>query len=162
MKSELKREFSIKTENLGPGPEYVQEVKFLNRTIRWLETGMEIEGDEKHSQILVKEWCLENAKECTTPGVKANKPDEKAGENEIVPMTPEEATKFRRGVARIVYLAQDRVDMAFCSKELAKKMARPSVGDEVALKRAIRYLKSKPRALYEYPWQDLPGHHLSS
>ena len=108
---------------------------------------MKIEGDEKHSQILLKEWCLDNAKECTTPGVKAPNPEEKLAESEVVLMTPEDATKFRRGVARIVHLAQDRVDMAYCSKELAKKMSRPSVGDEIALSIAIRYLKYRPRGI---------------
>ena len=56
-----------------------------------------------------------------------------------------EATKYRRGVARINYLAQDRPDLAVAANLLARSMAHPKVGDEIKLKRVIRYLKSHPR-----------------
>ena len=71
---------------------------------------------------------------------------------------PEDATRYRRAAARITYMAQDRADLAFAAKELAKNMARPRKGDEVKVKRVIRYLRAKPRAYVEYPWQDRPIH----
>ena len=73
-------------------------------------------------------------------------------------LTSEDATRYRRAAARITYMAQDRADLASAAKELAKNMARPRKGDEVEVKRVIRYLRAKPRAYVEYPWQDRPIH----
>ena len=156
LEKELKKVFTIKVEDLGGGPWCSREVRFLNRIIRWTEGGLEIEGDPKHVELLEKEWGLESAKECSTPGVKA--PKELAHEGVEMShrreMSSSEATKFRRGVARVVYMAQDRLDLGFASKELAKCMAKPFEGDEVALKRVVRYLRARPRGIYVYPWQE--------
>ena len=57
----------------------------------------------------------------------------------------------------MVYLAQDRLDIGFASKELAKRMAKPKLGDEAALNRVIRYLRGRPRCVYCYGWQNAPG-----
>ena len=42
--------------------------------------------------------------------MKSPKPTEVNNEDEQIEMEPSEATRFRRGVARIVYMAQDRLD----------------------------------------------------
>ena len=151
---ESKQVLSIKSEEIGAGPRCAKEVKFLNRTVRWTSTGLEIEGDLKHVGILMSEWGMAQSKVASTPGSKAPKPEEQIKEEDKPEMEPTEATKFRRGVARVVYMAQDRLDLGYASKELAKNMARPRLGDEVALKRTIRYLKGRPRGVYIYPWQD--------
>ena len=152
----LKKAFSIKTVELGGGPQCVQEAKFLNRSLRWTPDGLEIEGDQKHAEILIKEWGLENAKAVSTPGAKAGKLEDLQQDGERPEMAAADATKFRRGVARVVYLAQDRMDLGFASKELAKRMARPRIGDEMGLKRVIRYLLGRPRCVYRYNWQPVP------
>ena len=110
-----------------------KEIRFLNRIIRWTPEGVEIEADPKHVETLVQEWGLQQAKVAQTPGTKMHKAEEQQRETEKEEMGSSEATRFRRGVARVVYLAQDRLDLGFASKELAKRMARPRVGDEVAL-----------------------------
>ena len=69
-------------------------------------------------------------------------------------MSKSEASRFRRGAAKINYLSQDRVDIAFVSKEISRHMADPKVGDEVLVKRVVRYLQKHPRLVVEYPWQD--------
>ena len=68
------------------------------------------------------------------------------------PMGKGEATLFRRGAARIDYLSQDRPDLNVASRLLAMRMADPRRGDEVILKRVLRYLKGNPRSVYQYPW----------
>ena len=57
-----------------------------------------------------------------------------------------------------MHMAQDRADLAFAAKELAKNMARPKQGDEIEAKRVIRYLRAKPRGYVVYPWQGRPTH----
>ena len=92
-----------------------------------------VEGDLKHVDILMSEWGMDQAKEAATPGTKAPKPEQQEKQDGKIEMSPIEATKFRRGFAGVVYMAQDRLDLGYASKELAKKMARPKQGDEVAL-----------------------------
>ena len=58
-------------------------------------------------------------------------------------MTPEDARRYRAAVARVVYMAQDRIDLALTACELAKSMANPKVGDETRIKRVGRYLSER-------------------
>ena len=69
-------------------------------------------------------------------------------------LDPEEATAFRAISARANYLAQDRPDIAFCSKELCREFAIPNKNSFVESKRLVRYLCGLPRPAYEYPFLD--------
>ena len=51
------------------------------------------------------------------------------------------------------YLAQDRPDLGYASKEISRSMSRPQKGDMVKLKRAVRYLRAYPRWVVLYAWQ---------
>ena len=75
------------------------------------------------------------------------------GDGSEVKMGSAEASKFRRGAAKLNYLGQDRVDIAFASKEISNKMSCPLVGDEALIKRIVRYLVKFPRLVVEYPGQ---------
>ena len=63
-----------------------------------------------------------------------------------------DASVFRALAARANYLAQDRPDIQFSVKEIARRMARPTNGDWALLKRLARYLVGAPRAVAHYPW----------
>ena len=52
-----------------------------------------------------------------------------------------EARLFRACSARANYLAQDRPDLQYAVKEIARRMARPTGKDWILLKRLARYLK---------------------
>ena len=167
LEEEFKRNFDIKTEFLGPRNDQSQEVRILNRIIRWTSGGLTYEADQRHAEILIKELGLENSKPVSTPGarediVKAsyviidddNKPvndveDDKAGEL----LSKQDATKYRGLAARANFLSQDRADLQYATKEVARRMATPRVGDWNLLKRLGRYLVGAPRVVYEYPWQ---------
>ena len=58
------------------------------------------------------EYGFECGNGADTPGVKD---DEVEGE----PMSKSEASRFRRAAAKIHYLSQDRLGLAFASKELS-------------------------------------------
>ena len=53
------------------------------------------------------------------------------------------ASDFRRLAARGVYLSQDRGDISYAVKELARSMAKPTQRDQRNLKRLGRYLIDK-------------------
>ena len=71
-------------------------------------------------------------------------------------MDPGEAKKFRGSVARLNYLAQDRPDLSLASCVLSTKMGSPMIGDEIGMKRVLRYLQGQPRLIIHYGWQTCP------
>jgi hypothetical protein len=106
--------------------------------------------DEKHAQILLREWGMENCNGLGNPvGTKVNQFLE-----ERLPMDPDDAWKYRRGTARVNYMAQDRADLGVATTNLSQSMADPQMGDEAALKRVIRYLKSFPVCITNFYFQD--------
>ena len=58
------------------------------------------------------------------------------------------------------YLAQDRVDIAYASKEACRRMSQPMKGDDERTKCVARYLQRHPRLIVKYPWQE-PSTELS-
>ena len=158
LKDELTKEFELKYEIMGPSAGEVRTSTFLGRTLRWKEDGIEYEGDSKHTEILLREWNMEESKPVVTPGTaeeKAKEDDEELNTE----LGKEEAKGYRRATARINYMALDRADLSFVAKDLSKSMAKPTIGDVVRLKRALRYIKGKPRAINVYMWQE-KGHEL--
>jgi len=60
---------------------------------------------------------------------------------------------FRSAAARANYLAADRLDLQYASKEVCRWMAHPTLHAWKALKRICRYLIRVPRLVYEYRQQ---------
>ena len=63
---------------------------------------------------------------------------------------------FRALAASANYLAQDRPDIQYAVKEVARRMSRPRRDDWLLLKRLARYLVGAPRAVLQYGWQHRP------
>ena len=78
-------------------------------------------------------------------------------ENEAEPedyeLDAEEARKFRGVVARLNYLAVDRIDMQYAVKEAARRMSKPMATDWKSVVKIGRYLAGKPRLVMTFPWQ---------
>ena len=94
-----------------------------------------------------------SGKEVDTPGLPKGEKVELEEGQEPAAMDGPQASKFRRGVAKLNYLAQDRGDMAYASKGVSKHMAKPCLRDEKMLIRAIEYLRKHPRWVCMYEWQ---------
>ena len=75
---------------------------------------------------------------------------------EDVELCPREASEYRAAAARLNYLALDRPDILFASKECSRRMSAPRNGDWTALKRVVRYLIGRPRLVWKFVWQDAP------
>lgn len=69
-------------------------------------------------------------------------------------LIPDEAKTYRALSARANYLAQDRPDVAFSTKELCREFAVPTRDSYMKLKRVVRYLLGMPRLVYLYDWQE--------
>ena len=69
-------------------------------------------------------------------------------------VSAELATRQRAAVARVVYLAPDRLDFGVAAVELDKTMAISREGDDECLKRVARYLHGHPDYMQWYPVQE--------
>jgi len=61
---------------------------------------------------------------------------------------------YRSAVARCNYLAADRYETAFTTKELCRSMSSPSEEDLVAVKRLCRFLRGLPRVVQRIDFED--------
>ena len=84
-----------------------------------------------------------------TPGVKWKVEDIEHAK----PLDEERTARIRALAARANYLALDRLDIAFASKECCRRMVQPRSIDWLALKRVAGYLAHRPRVAYRFEWQ---------
>ena len=130
---------------LGPQAELgdIAEIIALNRILRWRRVNgldqIEIEGDPRHSALIIDHLGLQqNSKGLTIPSLKQDLSGGQA-------LTAEQHTLFRSVVMRAAFLAEDRPDLKFPTKELARMMSSPTTVALDMLKRLGRYLIYRPR-----------------
>ena len=134
---------------LGPDESDHKKITLLNRILRYgCSAGglpfLEWEADPRHAEIITTLLRLGRAARCKelgSPGVKRTMDEV----NRATDLDPEMTAAYRSICMRINYLAQDRPDLMFTAKEMARWMARPnSLAWEMA-KRCGRYILGKPR-----------------
>ncbi|CAK0811391.1 unnamed protein product [Prorocentrum cordatum] len=161
-KDELGRHLLVKHRGtLGPNKEMgdVSEITHLNRILRWYAPGdvggerIELEADPRHVELLIWPAGLDAAesKPVTTPGVKAP-----AGVDDGPVLDASRRSAYRSMGMRAAYLSQDRAELQFSCKELARRMQQPCLQDERDLKRMVRFLLGAPRCVTEFRRQDMP------
>ena len=94
----------------------------LGRQISVKSWGLLIERHNRLAEGLLEEFET-GSRQVETPGVKEE--FESIGDF----MNPAEAARFRRGAAKFYYMAQDRADPAYGSKEVPRHMAKLEKGD---------------------------------
>ena len=127
---------------------------------------------------LLREAGLEYCKSVTTPGVKEasattstawfeesglpQEPEEVFSENDpaldlsdLHPLDRGEMRCYRSAVPRCNYLAVDRFEIAFATKEVCRAMSKATVGDDRAVARLCRFLKELPRLVQRIHSADL-------
>jgi len=117
LREELEKTYDLKVQIAGWQPGDSRELSFLGRTIRLTNSGIELEGDDRHVEGLIEEWNMQECRPVGTPYEKS-KGDDYLRE-ERLPMSPQDTTLFRRAVARINYVALDRPDLSFSSRVAA-------------------------------------------
>ena len=110
----------------------VQELTHFSRIVRWCSDGVErieLEPDLRHVEIVVKQAGLKmDSKGATAPGVRASATEDGLPP-QSGPLDDESKSLYRSMVMRGAYLAQDRADIQFACKELARRMSAPTQDD---------------------------------
>ena len=112
---------------LGAGRNDAKEVRIPNRYACWTSDSsrrwMEYEPDPRHAKMIARPVHLENAKGVTTPSVKKRL----EGVSATFPQLDAAQTHLYCSVVmRAAYLSQDRPDLSFSAKELARKTQKPT------------------------------------
>jgi len=150
VRAEMMKRYEIKFELMGPAAGDNKSVRILNRVLQWRESGLELEADQRHAELIIKYAGLGNkAKPVGSPGEK--KPFE--DREESPDLDREESRRYRAIVARANYLSTERSDIQYSVKELSRYMATPKMRDWPLVKRVARYLLGRPRAVLQYAYQ---------
>ena len=155
MQEILTKRYEIKTQRLGEGKTKAGEPKqkegqVLNRVVRITKDGWELEADLRHAELVVKQLGLTDGNSVSSPGVATNGPKSLEDEEEEESMSAAEASSYRALVARCNYLQPDRPDIQFAVKEACRMMSKPNKNSWEMLKRIGRYLKGKPRLVWNF------------
>ena len=141
----------------------VLEVRCLNRIFRWVpatsqsQEAIELEADPRHQQIIKKQLGLMKvSKGVVTPGIKPTSPE--LGES----LTGTAATLFRSLTMRGSYLAEDRPEMRFAVREIARLMSSPCEAGMTWLKRVGRFLVDQFGVVQTFKRQESVGYFNAS
>ena len=110
-----------------------KELRFLKRTVRSTASGWEYEGDPKHAETLLMKFNMEDARAAPSPGKQEVETEELA-----VPLTPSEHAEYRSGAGLLQYMAEDRYDLKYATKELLRDASAPARMSHKKLKRIVR------------------------
>ena len=130
---------------LGASHDHAKEVRIMNRYVRWNSDGqrscIEYEPDPRHCGLTVKSLNLESAKG-SDDSISQEEAGRGVGDVSTVGCIADETSSQRGDEGSAAYLSQDRVDLSYLAKELAKDRAENdrTINDK-------RYLKTRPRLL---------------
>ena len=96
-------------------------IRILSWIVEWKEEGIWYEADQRHAEIIVELLGLGEM------NVRAEVPGEKLSveEGDEDELSEGDIKRYQALVARANYLTQDRSDIQFCVKELARNMSSP-------------------------------------
>ena len=139
--AEFAKLFTTTSTWFGMEQDQEREVKYLNRVVRISESGVTICPDTKHAEEIIKGLGLREGRAAGSPNAGEDREAAAWDASEEL-LEPQLAREHRGLVARLVYMAQDRMDLGVSACTLARTMSKPREIDHIALKRAGRYLLS--------------------
>ena len=137
---------------IGPRPDDLKELRILNRTLRWCKNGLVFAANLRHGRKVVDELGLSKSKAVSAPAT--GDCAARCQGDELKPLDEEEKRLYQRIVAKLNYLAHDRLDLKHATSCLASVVSSPSLGDMQAAKRVGCYLRKAPVAWQGFPFHD--------
>ena len=152
MGTTLKKRWETRDQMIGPKPDDQKELRILNRALRWCKDGLVFAANLRHGREVVDEMGLSKSKPVSSPATGDG--TTRCRSDELKPLDDEEKRPHQRIVAKLNYLAHDRLDLKWATSCLASAVSSPSIGDMRA-KRVGRYLRRAPVAWQGFPFHDL-------
>ena len=134
---------------IGLKPDDQKELRILNRALRWCKDGLVFAANLRHGREVVDEIGLSKSKPVSSPATGDGAA--RCQGDGLKPLDEEGKSLYQRIVAKLNYLAHDRLDLKYATSCLASAVSSPSLGDMQAAKRVGRYLRKAPVA-----WQGFP------
>jgi hypothetical protein len=98
-----------------------QEMRVLSRVVQWSAHGITYEADQRHAELIIQQFG-----QVAANGVIAAGEKDRAPEAWSQPLDAAGASAYRSITARMNYLAQDRPDITYASKEACRDMSAPT------------------------------------
>ena len=124
LKNGLEKDFLLKTDIIGLREGQKRDVKILNRIIRFTPSCIEYEADPRHSEIIIKQLGLTDAKPLTSPCT--DEEPKLESDNEL--LTPDYSTQYKSITMTASYLSHDRADLQFAVKRRTADVSTNSEG----------------------------------
>ena len=112
-------------------------VKYLGREWCVVPHGIAVRLPSRYYDKLLDLMFMKDCKAIATPGAISACPPEQAAQA----LSPEEVSRYRSVVGKIMWMLPERPDLSFSAKELARHVQAPTVGDYKSLKHLVRYIK---------------------
>ena len=146
---EFKNHFLIKkAEIVSLKPEHQIEIHFLKRRISADDFGWYVELDLRYVKSLLDAMAMNRCTSMATLGSKT----QESSHVETEKLDPQEPREFRSGAGICQYMTEQRLDIAFSSKEIMREAAGPTTASKAMLKRIARFLKGRQRCALNFPW----------
>ena len=153
LRTKMEAQYAIKYCEIGPEVGKPSETRILNRIIRWTDSGIEYEADQRHAEAVIDSMGVKDSKSLCTPGIAETGAEAAEAEVELM---GSEMTKFRSVCARVNFLSQDRPELQFASGAISSSMSKPTESAMKSLKRMARFLNRRSRLIQWFPFGSAP------
>ena len=136
------------------GPTAGRAGLLLHKRIRWNESGFSYRPNPKHVDPLVEALSLEDARPVATLFTCATG---KGQANTLCELSTTEKAICMSGSGLLRYIALERMDVVFATKEVRSRMAKADLLALILLKRVSRYLVGHREVAMNYPYHDNPS-----
>ena len=113
-------------------------IPFLGRRLRREGESIKILASENYIDEMLEEHGLHHANPVVSPGT-----TQVAVDDPVSALSSADATTYRRGVGKAMWLTRIRGDMYYVTKELARNLQNPTNEDMAKLRHLMRYLKEQ-------------------
>ena len=135
---------------LGPDTHDMKAITILNRIVEWIEARIQYEADPWHVDLIDHRGA--GTREGDGSDVTCSKVDISELDAEL---DHEEAYRYRSTEARVNFLADDRVDVQFASKEFCRRMSSLCMSDWANVRKLERFFRKHHRQVLWFAWQDV-------
>ena len=146
----LKKRWETGDQMIEPKTDDQKELRILNRTLRWCKDGLVSAANLRHGREVVDELGLSKSKPVSSLATADGAA--RCQDHEFKPLNEEEKRLYQRIVAKLNYLAHDRLDLKYATSCPASPVSSPSIMR--AAKRVGRYLRKAPVAWQGFPFHD--------